>query len=231
SRALPDADGTTFLFVGYICVGKGAHLLLQYWAKSGIKGRLVLVGKIEPAIASAYREYLGRPDVKIMEYTRHIAPIYRSADVFVFPSLAEGGPQVTTEAAGCQLPLIASPMGAARTAVHGVTGFVVDSLDERGWIEAMRTLARDPDFRRRAGSAAFQRAQRFTWEQVGAGRESVFCEIAEERCGLRLAPRNHNRPRVNFAERRRADVDADLRAEFGPSGAVRRGRPEEAGNT
>jgi glycosyltransferase involved in cell wall biosynthesis len=221
SRALERVDGTTFLFLGYICVRKGAHLLLQYWVKSGIKGRLVLVGNIEPAIASAYGEYLRRPDVKVMKYTRDIGSIYRSADVFVFPSLEEGGPQVTSEAAGCGLPLITSPMGAALTAVHGLTGFVVDPLDESGWIEAMRTLARDPDLRRRAGSSAFQRAQRVTWEKVAAAREAVFREIAEERFGRRLAPRKHEPPRASFAERDRADVDADLSAKFtGERGAA-----------
>ena len=40
TRALPPADGVTFLFVGSICVRKGAHLLLRCWAKSGIRGRL-----------------------------------------------------------------------------------------------------------------------------------------------------------------------------------------------
>ena len=115
-RALNPIEGPTFLFVGSICVRKGAHLLLRYWAKSGIRGRLVMVGEMEPAIERICAEYLRRDDVEIVRYTSSVRRYYRSADVFAFPSLEEGGVLVTHEAGACGLPLIVSPMGAARMA-------------------------------------------------------------------------------------------------------------------
>ena len=38
SKALAPIDGATFIFVGSICVRKGAHLLLRYWARREFAG-------------------------------------------------------------------------------------------------------------------------------------------------------------------------------------------------
>ena len=178
SKALARIDGATFIFVGSICVRKGAHLLLRYWAHSRIRGRLILVGEVEPAIAETCAGHLAREDVQVIKYTRDLGPYYRSADAFVFPSLEEGGPQVTYEAAGCELPLITSPMGAGRVAVDKTTGFIVDPFDEAGWIGAMQAFAEDQGLRRRMGLAAYHRALQFTWEKVGEARGRVFREVA-----------------------------------------------------
>ena len=179
-QALDPVIGVTFLYVGYVCVRKGAHLILRYWAKSGIRGRLVLVGNVEPAIEELCGEYLRRDDVSLVKYQRDIAPYYRSADVFVFPTLEEGGPQVTYEAAGCSLPIVTTPMGAARVADDS-TGFVLDPIDETKWIEAMRALAEDVELRSRMGSSARLRATAFTWKEVGRARGAIFAEIARAR--------------------------------------------------
>lgn len=176
ARALAPIEGPTFLFVGLICVRKGAHLLLRYWARSGIRGRLVLVGALEPAIAKTCSEYLDRPDVTLVNHSRNIGDYYRSADAFVFPTVEEGGPQVTYEAAGCGLPLITTPMGAARLA-DDTTGYVLDPFDEEGWIAAMCSIAADRDLGLRMGANARRKAGPFTWESVGRLRGRVFEDI------------------------------------------------------
>lgn len=52
---LPDCPyGPTLIFVGSICIRKGAHLLLEAWERAGIKGRLVLVGNIEELIRERF---------------------------------------------------------------------------------------------------------------------------------------------------------------------------------
>jgi glycosyltransferase involved in cell wall biosynthesis len=177
-RALPPIDGVTFLFVGLICIRKGAHLLMRYWSRSGIRGRLVLVGQLERAVAQVSQEYMRRGDVKIIGHTTGIGDYYRAADVFAFPTIEEGGPQVTYEAAGCGLPLIVSPMGAARLADKS-TGYVLDPHDEEGWIEAMRALAKHVEQRRAMGSTAKRKADEFTWTAVSRVRGDYFRELAE----------------------------------------------------
>src|SRR5207244_5557082 len=88
---LPAADGLTVLFVGTLCVRKGAHLLLDAWARSGVKGRLVFAGEPDQDITTRCADLLVRPDVVRLGYVNPIEGVFRSADVFAFPTLEEGG--------------------------------------------------------------------------------------------------------------------------------------------
>ncbi|HEY2708152.1 MAG TPA: glycosyltransferase family 4 protein [Caulobacteraceae bacterium] len=169
-RRLKPADGLTVLFAGGVSIRKGAHLLLDYWARSGVVGRLVLVGKVEPTIRELCGDLLSRPDVLLLDYTRNIGDLYRSADVFAFPTLEEGGPQVTYEACGCGLPVLTSPMGAGRAVRNGVEGFVLDPYDGDAWVTALRDLAADKDKRVAMAAAAAARAKEFVWSKVAGER-------------------------------------------------------------
>jgi glycosyltransferase involved in cell wall biosynthesis len=167
---LPPSAGITALFVGAICVRKGAHLLLDYWAKSGVKGRLVLAGEMEPTIREKCASLLAREDVIIFDYFRDVGALYRSADVFIFPSLEEGSPLVMYEACGSGLPVITTEMGAGRLVRHGHEGFVLDPYDGSRWIGAIRRLADDVELRRTMSNAATERAERFIWSEVADQR-------------------------------------------------------------
>src|SRR5258706_825304 len=158
--------GITVAFVGRISVRKGAHLLLDAWAKAGIKGRLILAGEIEPEIAQASAAHLARPDVQYVGHVRDIGAVFRSADIFAFPSVEEGDPLVTYEAMASGLPLVVSPMGAGRGARADIEGIILDPYEQEGWIHALRKLSQDADLRRTFGQAGVQRAQEFTWPKV-----------------------------------------------------------------
>ena len=153
----------TAAFVGVADIHKGADLLLRAWAQSGIEGRLVFGGPVSKALAEDCADLLARPDVVVTGWTDDVEKVYRSADVFVFPSHDEGGPLVTYEAMGCGLPVVVSPVGAGAIARDGLDGYVIDPFDLDGWIDALRRLAADPELRRSMGTAARQRAQDFTW--------------------------------------------------------------------
>lgn len=170
-RLLPPIDGVTILFVGTICIRKGAHLLLDYWAKSKVRGRLVFAGAMEPAIKNACAKLLARDDVTVLDYVSDAGALYRSADVFAFPTLEEGGPQVTYEACGCGLPVITTPMGAGRVAVDGKQGFVLAPYDASGWVGAIQNLTEDARRRRAMGLAARKSAELFRWDLVSARRK------------------------------------------------------------
>jgi glycosyltransferase involved in cell wall biosynthesis len=175
----PQQDTVTVLFLGYVCVRKGAHLLLRAWERAGVKGRLMLCGRMEPAIAEACAEILGRSDVVHMEYTRDISFAYHEADIFAFPSLEEGSPLVTYEAMAHGLPVLLSPMGAGGIARDGIDGMIVSPYDEDAWVEALRKLAYSSELRLRFGASARQRAEEFTWEKVAAKRAAIVREKLE----------------------------------------------------
>jgi glycosyltransferase involved in cell wall biosynthesis len=174
AKILPPCEGLTVLFAGTICVRKGSHLLLEYWAKSKVRGRLVLAGAMESAIKENFATLLARDDVTVLDFAPDIGSLYRSADVFVFPTLEEGGPQVTYEACGCGLPVITTPMGAGRIVRHAQEGFVLDPFDGPAWIAAIQSLAEDKTLRGVMSFTAAQRAQLFYWDAVAKRRKGQF---------------------------------------------------------
>ena len=191
-KLLSPSDDITLVFAGTISVRKGCHLLLDYWARSKVRGRLVLAGRIEDTIKDNFARLLGRDDVVVLDYVDDIASLYRSADIFVFPTLEEGGPQVTYEACGCALPVITTPMGAGRIVRHGQEGFVLDPYDADGWIDAIRNLAEHHQQRRAFGLSAKARAKKFEWNSVAHRRRRQILERINDRhaATLRL-PADH----------------------------------------
>jgi len=171
----------TFVFVGSIGIRKGAHLLLRYWVRSGVKGVLVLAGKLEATVGRLCADHLKRDDIVMRGYVEDIGSVYRSADVFVFPTLEEGAPLVTYEAAGCSLPVVTSPMGAAGIIQDDVNGYIIDPYDAERWIETLRRLADSAALRRRLGKAAKESAREFTWSQVGDQRRQLLLEVTQDR--------------------------------------------------
>ena len=115
-----------------------------------------MAGRVAPELKQTVRDHERRERVRSLGFRPSVAPLFHSADVFVFPTLEEGGPQVTYEAAGCGLPVITTPMGAARLVESGRTGIVVEPGSVEHLADAIRLLADRPDLRAdvRSGSTA-----------------------------------------------------------------------------
>ncbi|HON66485.1 MAG TPA: glycosyltransferase family 4 protein [Phycisphaerae bacterium] len=175
-RALERAGGITVLFVGLACVRKGIHLLLEAWSRAKLEGRLVLAGDIAADVAARCADQLNRPDVVRLPYCTDVAAVYRSADIFAFPSLEEGSPLVSYEAIASGLACIVSPMGAGEIIRNGREGIVLDPYAVDEWVEALRRLAGDAELREGLGCQARLRAQEYTWQQVGRRRRVALQE-------------------------------------------------------
>ena len=145
-----------------------------------MRGRLVLAGAMEPAIEKKYADLLAKDNVTVLDFVPDVGALYRSADVFIFPSLEEGSPLVTYEACGSGLPVITTPMGAGGVVRHEQEGFVIDPYDFAGWVAAIRSLAEDPNRRRAMGMASVERAQLFGWGEVALRRkQQILDRLAE----------------------------------------------------
>jgi glycosyltransferase involved in cell wall biosynthesis len=164
------------LFVGYLSVRKGTHLLLRAWERAGIRGKLVLCGNMEPAIAKTCEQILARPDVVWRQYNSEIGHAYLAADIFAFPSLEEGSPLVTYEAMAHGLPVLVSPMAAGGVVRNQIDGVVIPPYDEESWIDALQRLAESADLRKRLGDSARRQASEFTWSKVGQRRSRAIVE-------------------------------------------------------
>jgi len=173
--ALSHTVGPTLLFVGTLTVRKGIHFLLEAWEKANIKGgRLILAGQIDPIIRERYGHVLARDDVEYVGLVNDVGSLYRSADLFVFASLEEGGPQVTYEAAACGIPALVTPMGAGAFTRDGYDGIVLASNDADDWSQLISSLPDRRADQHAMAASAQERAKLFTWAQVGAQRRNLL---------------------------------------------------------
>lgn len=170
----PSNHPFTVLFVGTVNFRKGAQQLIDAWIASGVIGRLVFAGPIANEVAVSRMAALQRTDIQVLGWVEDVSSEFRKADVFAFPTHEEGGPLVTYEAMGAGLPVIVSPMGAGAIARDGVDGFVIDPFDQPAWIEAIRSLAKDPAQRQRFSESARERANEFTWDKIGNRRRDAI---------------------------------------------------------
>ena len=154
------------LFAGHMSVRKGVHHLLAGWQAAALKeAELVFVGvpKDKYILDLVARQpsgirYLGFvPNARLHE-------TYQSADVFVFPSLAEGGVYVIYEALACGLPCIVSA-NAGSAVRDGIEGFVVPVGESDAIADRLRRLAEDEGLRRRMSAAARVRGQSVAWPE------------------------------------------------------------------
>ncbi|MEN8200366.1 MAG: glycosyltransferase family 4 protein, partial [Thermodesulfobacteriota bacterium] len=164
----------TFLFVGTLCVRKGIPLLLKAWKKAAIDGELILCGGIDGEIQTHFADLLEGKNIRYMPYTTDIGELYSQADVFVFPTLEEGGPMVTYEAMAHSIPVLVTQMGAGAIARNGEDSIILPDNDVDAWALAFRKLASDTELRLKLGRTAELRAREFTWEETAAKRATLL---------------------------------------------------------
>ena len=160
----------TAIFVGRIGIRKGIHLLLKYWVEAGVKGKLKLVGEIEPNARHLVEPYLNKHNIEHIPYTHDLKSVYLNADIFLFPSLEEGSPLVTYLALGAGLPCIVSPMGGGGIINHENEGLVVDAHNADEWIDSIRKIFSDNELRLKMSSNAYNKAEEYLWGNVGRRR-------------------------------------------------------------
>ena len=167
----------TFLFCGYVCVRKGAHHLLDVWPRMPKDARLRLVGRIEPVIAERYRDLLASDQVQTVGFTRDVTSHYQASGVFVFPSLEEGDPLVTYEAALHGLPIVTSAPGAGRIGAERNCAIVVEPSDREALLEALLGLYRSAELRADWGDRGRAAVTDYDWNRVGATRAAQIAGL------------------------------------------------------
>ena len=165
-----ESRGFRACFVGTMNVRKGVPELLAAWREARVNGELWLAGHVDPAIQHLVDEGLKTPGVRHFGHIDDIAAFYRQCDAFVFPTLEEGGPQVTYEAASCGLPIITTAMGAARLVEDDQTGRLVPAGSVSDLAQALQDFAADRARCKVLGREAQARAAEFEYGKVGRSR-------------------------------------------------------------
>lgn len=112
------------LFAGEIGQRKGADILFRALSTlKGVEWHLDLLGAITPVIAARWSKFLGDSRVTWHGTVRRqkVAALMSRADVFVFPSLAEGSARVIAEAmaAGCYVITTRNSGSIVQEGIHG----------------------------------------------------------------------------------------------------------------
>jgi glycosyltransferase involved in cell wall biosynthesis len=99
----------------------------------------------------------------------------RESDLFLFPSVVEGHPQVLAQAAACGLPCIARDSYHPDSVLHNQTGFL--SPDEARLGEHLGALVADAGLRKQFGAAAIEHAKQFDWDRIVQTWADVFTSL------------------------------------------------------
>jgi glycosyltransferase involved in cell wall biosynthesis len=176
SNSIQKQQGRDFtaVFMGSDSIRKGLPTLLRVWEKANIRGKLIILGHLDPVVAELCGDTLSQTDVVALSTRPDYASYYLLADVFVLPSLEEGSPLVTYEAMAHGLPVLASPMGAGGIVRDGIDGFVIPLEEEDRWVETLVNLSIDHELRHQMGESARNQAYEYTWDKVAARRANLM---------------------------------------------------------
>ena len=100
-----------------------------------------------------------------------LAGAFREADIFVLPSLSEGVPKVTQEAAACGLPVVLFGHYEAPSVKDGHNGFVV--WDDETFMEKVGELLDNPILVESFGRAGAEMSQGWAWDVIAPQWEDV----------------------------------------------------------
>jgi glycosyltransferase involved in cell wall biosynthesis len=113
-----------------------------------------------------FADVLDAPNVRCTGFTLNIGAELERADVAVLPSLEEGDPIATYEAAAHGLPVIASPMGAGRIGSETGAINVLHLPDAEPLRQRIEEFAASEDLRRHWGDLARVASRGYDWNIV-----------------------------------------------------------------
>lgn len=177
-----ERDRCELLFTGRLAPQKGVDVLLRALTKAGTDWRLRIAGDgPERQRLAALSEQLGiATKVEFLGWTQRneLPALYRSADVFVFPSYDEGMPNVVLEALASGLPVVATRIaGNEQLVAHGQNGILVPPGDDAAFAEALAPLIRDGKLRKTFGARSRAMAvEQFSWARAAAAYERLFTQ-------------------------------------------------------
>lgn len=175
-------------FVGRLIRSKGVGVLLEtseILARREVPLALELYGDtddgnpegIPTSVLQAWHDGERR---RFRGFTRDVATVWKSAEIYVLPALSrEGMPRSLLEAAAVGRPLVVSDVPGCRHFVRdGVEGLVVPPDDAVALADALARLAANPALRQKLGAAARAKVlAKFTEAAVEAAVEQAYREF------------------------------------------------------
>ena len=175
-RAMSAKGRPYILFVGTLEPRKNIARLVgaceRLWRDRPESPDLLLAGgdgwKSEPLLARiASSAFAGRIHRAGYVRAEELPELYRAAEIFCYPSLAEGFGLPVLEAMACGVPVVVSN-APALVEVAGDAALAVSPEDEEELAAALVRLLEDEPLRRELSRRGTSRAARFSWRVSGA---------------------------------------------------------------
>ena len=170
SRRSSPGSKLQLLFVGRINQRKGIKYLLEAMRLLNSNAvHLTVCGRVVDGL-ELFRSFDGQVEVRPSVSATELVAAYQAADMFVFPSVAEGFGQVLLESLACGLPILSTTRTAAPDLVeHGKQGFVVEARRPDLIAERIDWALSNRDAIVEMGRLARLQAEQFTWQRFRSG--------------------------------------------------------------
>jgi glycosyltransferase involved in cell wall biosynthesis len=177
----PASERVAVLYAGSLRPYKRAPLVIRQAARwPHVQFRIAGIGE-EEQICRDLAANLGCGNVEFLGHLSQprLGEEMRRADIFFFPSILEGHPQVLGQAAASGLPIVAMKIYRPDYVVEGVTGFLAETDEDLS--ERLERLIGQPELRQAMGKAAIAHGRKFDWNTIARSWQDAFEQVVAKR--------------------------------------------------
>lgn len=178
-------EGFTWISVGRFTADKDHRTLIEAFdlvRQDEPSSRLILkgIGALEAELREQIASLRLETHVRLLTERIAMERFLNTGHAFVLSSVREGMPTVLLEAAGCELPIVATDVGGnPEVARVGQNGLVVPARNARALAGAMLELMRLPESRRQEMARAGRRIveRQYDFETITTQYEHLYREL------------------------------------------------------
>jgi hypothetical protein len=179
----PRPGKARILFVGGDFARKGGPALLRVFRELELArvADLHLVTGVDVPFQDGVHVHAG-----LTPGSARLLELFRTADLFVLPTLADCFPNVAIEAAACGVPVVISDVGGCADLVTAESGVLVPPGDDASLARTLRALVDAPERRRAMGAAGRAHAEaRFDADRNARRLVALLRRIRDEGAAAR----------------------------------------------
>jgi len=178
-----ERDGPIVLAVGRFVPEKRMKELSEQWVRCDAissQALLLIAGRTPSYIDEDLVRVVDHPSVIRLDARRDVEVLYRSADIYVSASRAEGLSNALLEAMSSGLPCVVTDVGGVRDLIdHGRNGLIVGRDDFDGLTRSIQELLADPARAAALGEAARRTVlENFSLERTAEKLAEAYRELA-----------------------------------------------------